>query len=187
MSPGPLFSTPPPLEDPNTKRAFDRLIRESSRELLTANAFMVPLYDSGDPVILVADEQSFPGPKDITATAPNWDLILTAVLNLQPDIPYRIVGTASCDFHARAGVSQETLAIRVNDGTNTLHQLQGTSENDGQYDVVAVPFTLEAEATEQISFTMDGQHVATGGSNPEVYRMRLIVVATPIHLEGGGP
>lgn len=184
MSPGPLFSTPPPLGDPVTKRAFDRLIREASREGIPSFSYMVPLYDSGDPVVVVSEEESSAGPTEVTAGLGVWQKTLTATLVLEPNVPYRIMGSASCDMHTTAGTSQETCAIRANDGTNTLHTLYGTSQSDGDYHAITVPFTLGVESTSSLAITMDAQHVATGGGTPTLERMRLIAVATPVYLEG---
>ena len=186
---GPLFSTPALHGQPReVKRTFERLISEMSREGLVSNSWMVPLYDDGELVRVVAEEESASGDRDVTASGGSWDNLLTITMELEQGITYRITGTASCDMRAKngAGSSQETLGVRVHDGTSTLHTLYGSSIADDYWTPFCVPFTLEAEAAATVTLTMDGTHYATSGSNPAVGRMRFIAVAVPILLEGVG-
>lgn len=183
---GPI-ATPVLPDDPRTRRALLDLTTNMSREGISGFSYAVPLYQDEDLVRVVAEEEYDAGPVTVNTKAPSWQTLLTATLALERDVSYRIHGTASLDIHLEGGAFYETLALRVNDGTNTLHTLYGSSTSVEQYVPITVPFTLQVEATSSVAFTMDGQHVLlSGGGSPIAERIRLIVVAVPIKLEGAG-
>lgn len=174
-------------EDQRTRRALLDLVTNLSREGISGFSYAVPLYDDEDLVRVIAGEESSAGPVTVNTLPPSWQTLLTATLQLEGGISYRIFGSASCDMHVESGAWYETMAVRLHDGTNTLHTLYGSSTAVEQYVPFCVPFTIQVEATSSLSITMDGQHVlASGGGPPIAERLRLIVIAVPIRLEGAG-
>lgn len=180
---GPLYPRPKGA-DVVTQRSIDALVRSLERPGVIEESYVVPLYDDGSPVSLVAEEESDAGPTALVGAA--WATMLTVSLDLTDRLAYQIEGTASCDVHLQGAASAwETVAIRVSDGTTTYHTLYGSTVTEGHYVPITVPFTLDVHSTSLVSLNMDASWVLTNGAGPPLLeRMRLIAVAIPIHLEG---